>query len=272
MRPVLTKPSALYKVLKAMCTLTSSEIDAQTALIQTLGLIALYEFGLGMFNESHRTLTSAFSMIPFLQEDLVYGDRESMLSWRLCLLTLDRNLKMYEGIARAGRILQYLRAVRGVRGEIPPDADHSRVEKELMEMFDNQGNIREPDYWSADDPQILSVCAVLIYGQQTRKTSSQEHAEPLLVDWFKRYRDLARKKISELISASVMADSDVKKLSVIGMFCVLHNLAFMSKNPGLTFSNEELETFRATLQQYALRWPFVLKYLQQLEYWFSRNE
>ncbi|KAF4436458.1 hypothetical protein F53441_13248 [Fusarium austroafricanum] len=265
-RPIVTKPSALYKVLKAMCALTSSEIDAHTNLIQTLGLIALYEFGLGMFNESHRTLTSAFSMISFIKEDMSYGDRESMLSWRLCLITLDRpkfyeqhdrNLKMYEGTARAGRVLQHLQAVRDGRGEIAKNADHSPFEKELMEMFDQEGNIREPDFWSAHDPQILSVCAVLIYGQQSMKISSQENEEPLLNDWYKKYRSLAWKKTSELITASVRGDADVKKLSVIGMFSILHNMTYVSKNPGSTFSNAELETFRATLQQYALRWPFV---------------
>lgn len=79
--------SILYRTLKAMCATMSSAVAPSTVLAQTLGIIALYEFGHGMFEQAHLTIASAFaltSILPF------HRDTETTLSWQLCLATLDR--------------------------------------------------------------------------------------------------------------------------------------------------------------------------------------
>lgn len=79
--------SKLYRTLKAMHAIMSSGIAPSACMAQTLGIIALYEFGQGMFEQAHLTVTSAFaviSMLPF------HSDPELTLSWQLCLATLDR--------------------------------------------------------------------------------------------------------------------------------------------------------------------------------------
>ena len=77
----------LYKALKALFAVVSGNVSSHIHLAQTLGLIALYEFGVGCFEQAHVTLTSALTMANLALEYLV--DMEAKLTWKLCLMTLD---------------------------------------------------------------------------------------------------------------------------------------------------------------------------------------
>jgi hypothetical protein len=79
--------SILYRTLNAMYATMSSAIAPSTLLAQTLGIIALYEFGQGMFEQAHLTITSAFALTSMLPFNL---DTQTTLSWQLCLATLDK--------------------------------------------------------------------------------------------------------------------------------------------------------------------------------------
>jgi hypothetical protein len=78
----------LYKSIKALVAVVSANVEAHFHIIQTLGLIALYEFGQGCYEHAHITLTSAFGMANVVNDYTV--DMEAQLTWKLCLMTLDR--------------------------------------------------------------------------------------------------------------------------------------------------------------------------------------
>jgi hypothetical protein len=78
----------LHKAIKALVAVISLNTKAHIHLIQTLGLIALYEFGIGSFEQAHITLTSAFAMTNMVGIDP--SDMEAQLTWKVCLMTLDR--------------------------------------------------------------------------------------------------------------------------------------------------------------------------------------
>ena len=78
----------LYKAIRALLAVVSGNVTSHIHLVRTLGLVALYEFGVGCFEQAHITLTSASTMANLALDYLV--DREAQLTWVLCLMTLDR--------------------------------------------------------------------------------------------------------------------------------------------------------------------------------------
>jgi hypothetical protein len=70
-----------------MYAIMSSNIASSACLAQTLGTIALYEFGQGLFEQAHLTIISAFAVTSMLQ---IYTHNDLTLSWQLRLVTLDR--------------------------------------------------------------------------------------------------------------------------------------------------------------------------------------
>lgn len=78
----------LYKAIKALFAVVSGTVTSHIHLVQTLGSVALYEFGVGCFEQAHITLTSAFTMANLVHDYSV--DLEAQLTWKLCLMTLDR--------------------------------------------------------------------------------------------------------------------------------------------------------------------------------------
>ena len=71
-----------------MFAVVSGDVGSHIRLAQTLGLIVLYEFEVGCFGQTHVTLTSALTMANLALDYLV--DIEAQLTWKLCLMTLDR--------------------------------------------------------------------------------------------------------------------------------------------------------------------------------------
>ncbi|KAF4340674.1 tryptophan synthase beta subunit [Fusarium beomiforme] len=77
----------LYLVLKAMAAVLETQLPNHVRLAQTQGLIALYEFGQGMFEQAHLSIHSAVTMASRIEVDL--AEIPLSLEWRLCLMLID---------------------------------------------------------------------------------------------------------------------------------------------------------------------------------------
>ncbi|KAF5638476.1 Zn(2)-C6 fungal-type DNA-binding domain protein [Fusarium tjaetaba] len=77
----------LYVTVKALFALTQLHLPNHAELVQTQGLIALYECGHGMLEHAHVTLNSAFTMAARLDVDL--SSILTSLEWRLSLMLID---------------------------------------------------------------------------------------------------------------------------------------------------------------------------------------
>ncbi|KAF5611641.1 hippurate hydrolase [Fusarium subglutinans] len=77
----------LYVTVKALSALMQLRLPNHAELVQTQGLIALYECGHGMLELAHVTLNSAFTMAARLDVDL--SNILASLEWRLSLMLLD---------------------------------------------------------------------------------------------------------------------------------------------------------------------------------------
>ncbi|KAF5249734.1 hypothetical protein FANTH_5042 [Fusarium anthophilum] len=77
----------LYVTVKALSALMQLRLPNHAELVQTQGLIALYECGHGMLEHVHVTLNSAFTIAARLDVDL--SNILPSLEWRLSLMILD---------------------------------------------------------------------------------------------------------------------------------------------------------------------------------------
>ncbi|KAF5717681.1 hypothetical protein FMUND_5627 [Fusarium mundagurra] len=77
----------LYVAVKALVALMQLHLPNHAELVQTQGLIALYECGHGMLEHAHVTLNSAFTMAARLDVDL--SSVLTSLEWRLSLMLID---------------------------------------------------------------------------------------------------------------------------------------------------------------------------------------
>ncbi|KAF5546569.1 hypothetical protein FMEXI_5592 [Fusarium mexicanum] len=77
----------LYVAVKALSALMRLHLPNHAEIVQTQGLIALYECGHGMLEHAHVTLNSAFTMAARLDVDL--SNILASLEWRLSLMLLD---------------------------------------------------------------------------------------------------------------------------------------------------------------------------------------
>ncbi|KAF5602233.1 hypothetical protein FPCIR_2018 [Fusarium pseudocircinatum] len=77
----------LYVTVKALSALMQLHLPNHSELVQTQGLIALYECGHGMLEHAHVTLNSAFTMAARLNVDL--SNILASLEWRLSLMLID---------------------------------------------------------------------------------------------------------------------------------------------------------------------------------------
>ncbi|SCO36541.1 uncharacterized protein FFMR_04128 [Fusarium fujikuroi] len=77
----------LYVAVKALFALMQLDLPNHAELVQTRGLIALYECGHGMLEHAHVTLNSAFTMAARLDVDL--SSILTSLEWRLSLMLID---------------------------------------------------------------------------------------------------------------------------------------------------------------------------------------
>ncbi|KAG5801638.1 hypothetical protein H9Q74_013787 [Fusarium xylarioides] len=77
----------LYVAVKALFALMQLHLPNHAELVQTQGLIALYECGHGMLDHAHVTLNSAFTMAARLDVDL--SSILTSLEWRLSLMVID---------------------------------------------------------------------------------------------------------------------------------------------------------------------------------------
>ena len=44
---------------------------------------------------------------------------------------------------------------------------------------------------------------------------------------------------------------------MVSMFCIMHNLTIIVKDPASNFACEFAETFQPIMEKYAVRWPFA---------------
>ncbi|QPC63364.1 hypothetical protein HYE67_005595 [Fusarium culmorum] len=326
----------LYKATEALFAVVSGHNKAHTHLVQTQGLIALYEFGTGSFEQAHITLTSAIAMANLVKDYTV--DLEAKLTWKLCLITLDRMitmsthsrlcktlhhrdtnqlplicnsnhpltmevehmlinynypqykrkleeairrlLAMHEGVARAGRFLQRDEG----KGENPlydpvPDFELDiewneesgrkrtvGLDEDKRAMMDDNGNPKAPNYWSGHDPQVLSLSAMLVNEYYNGRPKDGQLTDPRWdrPGWRGKCEDVALEACAAVITMFKKKEVDIKQLSMVSMFCIMHNLTIIVKDLASDFAVQNAKDFELVMEEFAARWPFAQVYLQHL--------
>ncbi|KAL6923023.1 hypothetical protein FSHL1_000276 [Fusarium sambucinum] len=191
--------------------------------------------------------------------------------------TIQRILAMNEGVVRAGRILQQH---NGKQDNPIYDREYdidlgtgtnelyserkAEVEKDKRAIVDDNGNPKAPEYWSGHDPQVLSLSAMLVndfyegrpeFGQLSFPRSRGKRGK----DWRGKCEDVALDACTALITMLKTKEVDIKQLSMVSMFCIMHNLTIIVKDPASDFAVEKAKEFEPVMEEFAERWPFARK-------------
>ncbi|KAM0493655.1 hypothetical protein ACHAP8_009099 [Fusarium lateritium] len=182
---------------------------------------------------------------------------------------------MNEGVVRAGRILQQH---NGKQDNPIYDREYdidlgtgtnelyserkAEVEKDKRAIVDDNGNPKAPEYWSGHDPQVLSLSAMLVndfyegrpeFGQLSFPRSRGKRGK----DWRGKCEDVALDACTALITMLKTKEVDIKQLSMVSMFCIMHNLTIIVKDPASDFAVEKAKEFEPVMEEFAERWPFA---------------
>ncbi|KAH7179168.1 uncharacterized protein B0J16DRAFT_346397 [Fusarium flagelliforme] len=194
---------------------------------------------------------------------------------------IKRLTSMHEDVVRSGLILQrkhfYLsdsesESESEYESHTGPDdiPDRDRVngiEKDKRGMMDQRGNLKAPDFWSGHDPQVLSLSAMLVHEHYAGQPEDGQLTSPRIrgESWRKGCEEAALKACREVINMHRKKEVDIEKLSMVSMFCIMHNLTIIVKDDASNFACKFAETFRPTMKKYAVRWPFAYQYVEYLE-------
>ncbi|KAF4992801.1 hypothetical protein FGRMN_6903 [Fusarium graminum] len=326
--PTIT--SNLYRTVKAVYATASAGLMPHVHLVQTLGLVALYEFGQGHFEQAHLTLNSAFAMANVVG---IIGTEVS-LHWLQCLMILDRMLAlssrsrayhqlvglrdvsklrlacpsshalgkevdwilkdmnmpyyrvksevrvqklltMGDDIMRAGRVLQNIPKPCsndcGSGGEdfsddeLEDDASgEARIDinKEFADMTHNRGLVRKAESWLDYESQaLLTLSAILVYDYDPGRFTSSKPDKPGLHERQEECHALALNLGKQVVALHKRKDFDIEQLSLIDMFCVMHSMAMMVRDPCDNFAHKVAIALRPALKRYSLRWPLAVDYV-----------
>lgn len=75
--------------------------------------------------------------------------------------------------------------------------------------------------------------------------------------WREECEDAALKACRGVLTIHQKKEVDIEKLSMVSMFCIMHNLTIIIKDPASNSACKFAETFRPTMKKYAVRWPFA---------------
>ncbi|KAM0286141.1 hypothetical protein ACHAO9_008353 [Fusarium lateritium] len=315
-------PTGLHRSLKALHAVMSSGLAPHAHLAQTQGIIALYEFGQGMYEQAHQTLSSAFVVARLLDDEL---DIELKLTWQLCLMALDKMISlsthsrvynpgnrfrevkklsfacpsthilskmteahlkyisdprrhrpsseprvqkikaMGEDVARAGHILQNV--INSDRDnwesdffdqESDDDENGDAVDKELLAM--STGTLT----WLEHAPRGLSLSAFLVRDYDPSRATEWKPEKPGAEAGRALCQGLALDYSKKIVALHKKKDFDLLQLSMIDMFCIMHNMAMMLKDPFYDYAHKGALALRPALKRYALRWPFAVDYANHI--------
>lgn len=76
----------------------------------------------------------------------------------------------------------------------------------------------------------------------------------------KECQAMAIKLSKRVVALHKNKEFDLHQLSMVGMFCVMHNIAIMLKDPSYDYAHKAAIAVRPAIKRYALRWPFAGKY------------
>lgn len=71
---------------------------------------------------------------------------------------------------------------------------------------------------------------------------------------------MAIKLSEEVVALHNNKDFNIHRLSMVGMFCVMHNMAIMVKDPSYDYAHKAAIALGPAIKNYALRWPFAGKH------------
>jgi hypothetical protein len=83
--------------------------------------------------------------------------------------------------------------------------------------------------------------------------------------WRVKCEEVALKACRDVISMCQKRGFKIQNLSMVSMFCIMHNLTIIVKDPASNFACKFAETFRPTMKKYAVRWPFACEYTDPRE-------
>jgi hypothetical protein len=198
---------------------------------------------------------------------------------------------MYKGVKTAGRIMERIGPEsdplhRYADSQLEQEEDDESkgrriksIDKYKRHMMDDRGNPKVPNYWSGHDPQVLSLrfvpkkittrsvliltftpSAMLVHEYHARKP---EHVHPTTPrdrwdgEWRERCEDVALNACTTVATMSRKKEVDIQKLSMVSMFCLMHNMTIMIKDFSSDFAIEKAKTFRPVIKKFAERWPFA---------------
>ncbi|KAM0390685.1 hypothetical protein ACHAQC_007863 [Fusarium culmorum] len=184
-----------------------------------------------------------------------------------------RLLAMHEGVARAGRFLQRDEG----KGENPlydpvPDFELDiewneesgrkrtvGLDEDKRAMMDDNGNPKAPNYWSGHDPQVLSLSAMLVNEYYNGRPKDGQLTDPRWdrSGWRGKCEDVALEACAAVITMFKKKEVDIKQLSMVSMFCIMHNLTIIVKDPASDFAVQNAKDFEPVMEEFAARWPFA---------------
>jgi hypothetical protein len=71
---------------------------------------------------------------------------------------------------------------------------------------------------------------------------------------------MAMKPRKQVVALHKNKEFDIHQLSMVGMFCIMHNMAIMVKDPSYNYAHKAAIALRPAIKRCALRWPFAGKY------------
>ncbi|RFN46288.1 hypothetical protein FIE12Z_9442 [Fusarium flagelliforme] len=155
----------------------------------------------------------------------------------------------------------YLNARRRRPNDVPDKDRVKGIEKDKRGMMDQRGNLKAPDFWSGHDPQVLSLSAMLVHENYAGQPEDGQLTSPRIrgESWRKGCEEAALKACRDVLNMRRKKEVDIEKLSMVSMFCIMHNLTIIVKDPASNFACKFAETFRPIMKKYAVRWPFALE-------------
>lgn len=91
-------------------------------------------------------------------------------------------------------------------------------------------------------------------------------------DWRTKCEDVALKACTAVITMSRKKEIDIKQLSMVSMFCIIHNLTMIVKDPASDFAIKKAKAFKPVMNKFGTRWPFALIYLEHLKTYMDTAE
>ncbi|KAI6760583.1 hypothetical protein HG530_009443 [Fusarium avenaceum] len=133
------------------------------------------------------------------------------------------------------------------------------IDKEFAALKAQSGYMSKPESWLNHDPQaLLSLSAILTRDYDlTHGRKFCSIRKPKDVAKEEEYQAMAIELSKQVVALHNNTEFNIHRLSMVGMFCVMHNMAIMVKDPSYDYAHKAAIGLGPAIKKYALRWPFA---------------